>query len=923
MTPNTKVRGFLLGFAAAVLVACGDSPDSLVGSAKEFLAKGDTKSAVIQLKNALQKSPDIAEARFLLGKAQLDTGDVLAAEKELRKALELKYPADDVVPLLARSMAGSGQYKAVIDEFGGTSVASARGTAELQAALGQAYLATGNTEKGRAAIGAALAAQPDYAPAILGDARLKASTGDLDGALASIDAAIARNPKFVEGWLFKGDLENARKQPDAAVAAYRKALEVEPKSLAAQSALVKTLFDQGKTHEAATQLATMKQIAPRHPQTLLLDATLAYSRKDYAAAAAALQPLLSMAPDHVQGLVLSGAVHYQQGSYATAEEELSRELKIVPGHLFARRMLIATYLKTGKNDLAMQALKPVLPVVDKDPALAAIAGEVYLRSGQPAEAAKHFTKTVAFDPQSSGARVALAASHMAAGQTDTAFRELESAAAETPGTEADVALISNQLSRREYDKALASIDKLEKKQPNSAVASNLRGIALLGKRDVTGARKNFERATALDPTYFAAAANLARLDLAEKKPDDAKKRFEAVLAKDPKNASALLAIAELRARAGGTPDEVAALIQKAVIAQPTQALPRVALIAHWLQAGNATNAVAAGQEAAAALPDRPEVLQALGRALLAAGDANQALETFNKLARLQPNSPAPLLLVAGAQVSAKDKEGALKTLRKALSMKPDLLEAQRGVVRLEVDAGRMDPAVATARDVQKQRPKEAIGYIMEGDIYAIQKSWPAAIAAYRKGLDQTGSVDVAVKLHAVLVAAGNKADADRVEARWLREHPKDAGFRMYLAQAALAHQDYTEAAKQYRTLVEAQPGNGMYWNNLAWVAGRTKDPKAIEYAEKANRLSPDQPAILDTLGVLLVESGDKARGVEMLRKASMLAPTLPSIRLNLAKAYIATNQTDAAKKELEELAKLGDRFKAQGEVDQLMKEIAK
>ena len=919
MTRNTKVRGFLLGLAAALVAACGDTPESLVGSAKEYLAKGDAKAAVIELKNALQKKPDLAEARFLLGRAQLDTGDPLSAEKELRRALELKVPLQDVAPPLARAMVASGQYKTVIDEFGAASAASPQGTAELQGALAQAYLATGNTAKGKAAIEAALAAQPDYAPAILGEARLKAASGDLDGAIASIDAALARNPKFVDGWLFKAELENARKAPDAAVAAYRKALEAEPKSLAAHSGIVRTLFGQGKADEAATQLATMKQLAPRHQETLFLDAMLAYNRKDFTAAAAALQQQLSIVPDNLPGLTLSGAVNYQLGSYGTAEAELSKVLKMVPGHLFARRMLAANYLKTGKPDRALETLTPVLAAADKDPALAALAGEVYLRNSKPAEAAKYFTKTVAFDPQSSGARVALAASHMAAGQTDTAFRELETAAAETPGTEADLALIRTALSRREYDKALASIDALERKRPNTAVASNLRGLALMGKRDIAGARKNFERATALDATFFPAAANLARLDLAEKKPDDAKKRFEAVLAKDPKNVAAMLAIAELRSRAGGSPDEVAALIQKAVVARPTEALPRVALISHWLRANNAKNAVAAGQEAAAALPDRPEILQALGRAQLAAGNANQALETYNKLARLQPDSPAPLLLVAEAQVTAKDKEGALKTLRKALSMKPDMLEAQRGIVMLEVDAGRADRAVAMAKEVQKQRPKEAAGYVFEGDAHAYRKAWPEAAAAYRAGLKQSQSVELAMKLHAALAAGGNAREADNFAASWAREHRKDATFRLYLARAAMTKQDYATAAREFREVTELQPNNAVAFNNLAWALGQVKDPKAVEYAEKANKLAPNQPPIMDTLGTLLVEKGDTERGVALLRDAVRLAPTTPALRLNLAKALIKADQRDAARKELEELAKLGDKFNAQADVEQLMK----
>src|SRR5438552_16180828 len=89
--PTIRTVAALAVFAAALFSGCSERPESMVASAKDYLAKNDRNAAIIQLRNALQKNPDLAEARFLLGKALLDNAEYAAAEKELRKAGELGY----------------------------------------------------------------------------------------------------------------------------------------------------------------------------------------------------------------------------------------------------------------------------------------------------------------------------------------------------------------------------------------------------------------------------------------------------------------------------------------------------------------------------------------------------------------------------------------------------------------------------------------------------------------------------------------------------------------------------------------------------------------------------------------------------------------------------------------------------------------
>ena len=96
----------------AALTACGggDSVEEHLARANQYVAGSEYGSAKIELKNALQQDNQSAEARWLLGKIYLDSGDVLSAEKELQRALRLGWSQDDVLPALARSLLPQGKY---------------------------------------------------------------------------------------------------------------------------------------------------------------------------------------------------------------------------------------------------------------------------------------------------------------------------------------------------------------------------------------------------------------------------------------------------------------------------------------------------------------------------------------------------------------------------------------------------------------------------------------------------------------------------------------------------------------------------------------------------------------------------------------------------------------------------------------------
>jgi putative PEP-CTERM system TPR-repeat lipoprotein len=921
---SSRSSASLAAVIAAVLVAaCGsEKPEALVASAKQYMAKSDYRAAAIQLKNVLQKTPNDGEARYLLGLTLLETRDPLSAEKELRKALELQVPPEVVVPPLARALLDSGQAEKVVAELGDSTLSRPSAQAELQTHVGWAQISLGKLSEARAAFTKALVANPDYDKAKLGQARLLAAGGDLTAALASVDEVLARSPAETDALFLKGELLTAQGQPEAAVAAFERVIQLRPDRAAARQALISLLIDRREYDKAATGLAEAKKTTKGDPVFLYLEALLAARQGNIAAARESIQQVLKLAPQHVPSLVLAGAIEYESRSYAQAQAYLKKALDRAPRNVSAQRLLVASYLRAGQPDRALDALQPLFAQGSPDPVTLSLAGEAYLANNDLKTASEYFEKASAADEKNARTRTRFAQVRLALGDAERGMKELEAASqADADSVQPDVVLILSHLRRNEVDKALVATASLEKKQPKNPLTHNLKGLVYLAKRDPVKARSSFETALELQPSYLPAVQNLASLDLQAKNPDAARKRFEEALTRDPGNARLLLGYAELLRTTGADPKFVRSAIERAVKSDPSSVGARVALVESLLRSGDTKKALIAAQEASVAAPNDPRVLEALGVAQQAAGDVNQAIATFQKLASTVPRSASPLLRLAGAYVAAKDYTGAVQALRKALSSHPNLVDLHREIALLLVQAGRPEEALGEARAVQKQRPKEAIGFVVAGDVYVTQKNWAEASSAYRQAFKLAKTPSTLMRLHTALQAAGQGKEAEQAVAKWLSDNPKDVAVRTYLAERELREKDYRSAASQYRTILAQAPNNAIALNNLAWAAGQLEDPQAVSYAEEANRLAPGSPAVLDTLGWLLVQKGDASRGLEYLQRASDLAPTSHEIRLHLATALAKTGQKESAKRELETLLKAPGSSPHKDEASAMLKSL--
>jgi putative PEP-CTERM system TPR-repeat lipoprotein len=919
-------RHLLAVAVCLALAACGQkSTEDLLAEAKKAVTADDLKAAQIHLKNALSQDPSNGEVRFLLGEVLLDAGDPVNALVELEKAEQAQFDPNRLAPVQAKAMLQIRKIKELIQQHGTRQLTDPKAQADLQVVLAQAYSILGQSTQARAALDEALRLTPKNADARLVQARMVAAERKVDEALALVDQLLQDEPKQGEAWRLKGDLLTAAKNDAAAGrAAFEKAVEVAPRSLAVHQALIGHLVA-AKDHEAAKKRieAAKKQFGD-NTTVRYYSAYIAMEEGKFDEANGHVEQLLKVVRDDPRVLFLAGQVAFRRGEDLLAESHLNKVISLPGDTSRVRLLLAATQLRMADPSKALRTLEPLLEAPGmRVPQVFAVAGDAYSQLGQRDKAQAMYARAAELDPQDARSRTMVALGRVAGGDESEGLDQLRDLATQFESPIADVALIGSLVRKGDHAAAMAALDALEKKQPGRAETTNLRAQVHQAQGALDKAQAAWQESLKRDPKNLAAAVALARFDFAANKAKDAVARFAAVAQADPKNAVPQLAWLQARQFAGEKPEDLLKVAQELVQQFPKVARVRVAQVRILQAAGQPDKALSSAQEAVAALPNESELMEMLGALQLARGDHGQAHKTMSDLVALKPRSADALVRLAEVDIVRKNLRQALSTARKAVELQPTFVPALRHVMALELELGNPTAARKLIEDMRKQQATQGLASVFEGDFEAKQEKWPAAAAAYQQAIAQKVRYPaLASKAHRALVMAGKVPEAQALSQKWLKDNPGDLMFVAYLADSALARSDWAEARSRYEFLLKASPNDPVVMNNLAWVLLRTNAAKEAEtLARQAVALRPQAGVMLDTLSEVLSVLGKHDEAIEKQRQAVELERDNPTRRVALAKRYIAANQRDKAKAELDAVAQLGGRYPGQDEVQALLKQL--
>ncbi|TFG91634.1 MAG: tetratricopeptide repeat protein, partial [Myxococcales bacterium] len=405
-----------------------------------------------------------------------------------------------------------------------------------------------------------------------------------------------------------------------------------------------------------------------------------------------------------------------------------------------------------------------------------------------------------------------------------------------------------KVTREQLAEAISSVRAALEARPDWAEARYVLGAALAAHKEYAASRSELGRALELDPSMAEASQVLAqvhhRLGEYEYAVDMAR-RFQRMRPNDLKMS---LLVAQSLVNLGKLAEAQAEL--DLVPAENRNAEVQYALGRISVGRGEIEIARAYFVEAAAGMPNQPEVLENL-----------IDLDSREVLAAQQAKSSVRL------ETARQRRAESIDLVQQAVAAKPNDAKLQQldGVVAVVED--RMGDAEKAFLKAIELDPTDRSSYDRLARFYNATGKMPQAIEVYVRGVEAL---------------------------------PEDPQFHHTLGMLYELRDEAGRAVPHYEEAIRLSPGLAEAKNNLAYIyvdQGQNLD-RALDLAQDAKTLLPNNPSVSDTLGWVLYKRGVPAAAISYLKEAEAATTAGDGsqgvVRHHLAMAYEANGDTEEA-----------------------------
>jgi tetratricopeptide (TPR) repeat protein len=332
-----------------------------------------------------------------------------------------------------------------------------------------------------------------------------------------------------------------------------------------------------------------------------------------------------------------------------------------------------------------------------------LAGTIHAALNHRDDAIAAFNEVLRLNPRAALAQAQLARLNLQKGDPNTGLDFAKSAVRNAPGSvEANIVLVRSLMANRDFAQADATLKPLEAAFPNALSVLISRGQVDLFLKKYPSSRAAFDRAAQIAPASPEALRGQLANDMAMKKPDDAVKRAEAWIEKNPNNASGLLALAQIYASQKDMP-KVEAALKRIIQLNP-------------------------GELSAYAM---------LGNVYAAQNRLDEAQKQFQDIVAKEPKAIGAATMIGMIYEAQGKKTEARRQYEKIVQQDSNAGVASNNLAYMYAeDGGNLDVALQLAQAAKSRLPKRAEVSDTLGWVYYKKDLATLALPAFREAVDQ-------------------------------------------------------------------------------------------------------------------------------------------------------------------------------------------
>lgn len=480
-----------------------------------------------------------------------------------------------------------------------------------------------------------------------------------------------------------------------------------------------------------------------------------------------------------------------------------------------------------------------------------------------------------------------------------------------------------------------------KEDPKNPSLRRLQGETALALGDGQVAETAFKKAIEKD-NILAQEINpfLAHAYLQQQKPEEALELLSTGKTDSPYS-QRLIAQAKLQ---NGDMAEAWTAIEKAIAAASNNGDILSLAGQYQLAVGNIEEAKRFAKRALAKPGSSVEAYLLQGRIHSIAGDLDQALEQYKEGAKFFRDHVRIYISQAAIYADLNDTDNMEKAIANVERISPGHPGAAYILARYSLNQGDMDRAYELAQNLESASGNNPPLLMLLGEVQSSKGNHQQAISHLRaylrlspkhptaslllaKALEESGSLQEA---NDVMVGAVSRAYSPKSFVTYAAELAKKTNDpllpvlmqrseapaldkindQLAHAQEATQKGDWKSVAAIYDKLITGSFENHpMLLNNAAMAHLRQGNgDRALELAERAYALTPDDPSVLDSVGwIRLNVAEDRAGSQQVLSRAFQMDPANMQIRLHLAQALVLNGQKAAARHHLEQVMAVVDK----------------